>query len=241
MIRQRFQTYGPKCAASPQIFAEVSAQIVSKAATYLTITSRQEVNINQRKLQERVEYLEERAMQDKKEYHLQKLALESTIAVMETERNEAFKKEKLSDERLRMGQEEHAKALAKLRSKYESRVAELEGQLLVLTTNLTENELKIRSREEDEFKKNTEFTKLNALIEQKLELTERELGEYKAKYNSKDADFKEVNRELNKTRKELQLLTNKAHLSESAHLEEVQQLKDEYEGKLKALREELEE
>ena len=78
-IKERFQTYGPKFSGSAQCFAEVSAQLISKAATYLTITSRQEVNINQRKLQERVEYLEERAMQDKKEYQQSKIQLESVI------------------------------------------------------------------------------------------------------------------------------------------------------------------
>jgi hypothetical protein len=40
MIRQRFTTSGPKFAGANQCFAEVSAQIVTKAATYLTITSR---------------------------------------------------------------------------------------------------------------------------------------------------------------------------------------------------------
>jgi len=40
MLRQRYQTSGPKFAGSSQIFAEASAQIISKAATYLTITSR---------------------------------------------------------------------------------------------------------------------------------------------------------------------------------------------------------
>ena len=59
--------------------------------------------------------------------------------------------------------------------------------------------------------------KLNALIEQKLELTEKELADYKQRYAAKDADFKEVNKELNRTRKELQVLTNKAHDSEAAH------------------------
>lgn len=80
---------------------------------------------------------------------------------------------------------------------------------------LEELEKVTRVREEDDFKKNTEFNKLNALIEQKLELTEKELSEYKAKYSAKDADFKEVNKELNKTRKELQQLTNKMHLVET--------------------------
>ena len=34
-------------------------------------------------------------------------------------------------------------------------------------------------------------------------MTEKELTEYKAKYSAKDTDFKEVNKELNRTRKEL--------------------------------------
>ena len=40
VIKQRFQTNGPKFAGSAQCFAEVNTQIVTKAATYLTITSR---------------------------------------------------------------------------------------------------------------------------------------------------------------------------------------------------------
>lgn len=90
---------------------------------------------------------------------------------------------------------------------------------------MSDAELKHRSREDDELKKNTEFTKLNALIEQKLELTEKELSEYKAKYAAKDADFKEVNKELHRTRKELQQLTSKGHLSDKIHQEELQQCK----------------
>lgn len=40
VLKQKFQTHGPKYAGAAQVFAEVSLQIVSKAATYLTITSR---------------------------------------------------------------------------------------------------------------------------------------------------------------------------------------------------------
>ena len=49
-------------------------------------------------------------------------------------------------------------------------------------TDLAESQNINRNREEDEIRKNTEFSKLNALIEQKLELTEKELKDYKAKY-----------------------------------------------------------
>ena len=104
-----------------------------------------------------------------------------------------------------------------MKTKHDARVGELETQEHEMQSKLHELEKIHKSREEDDFKKNTEFNKLNALIEQKLELTEKELLEYKAKYAAKDADFKEVNKELNKTRKELQTLTNKAHLQEQSY------------------------
>ena len=102
-----------------------------------------------------------------------------------------------------------------MKAKYENKFSDLENRLLEESSKRTEVEATCRTREEDDFKKNTEFTKLNALIEQKLEMTEKELSDYKAKYAAKDTDFKEVNKELNRTRKELQSLTNKAHLSDT--------------------------
>ena len=66
----------------------------------------------------------------------------------------------------------------------------------------------MRKKEETLIKKSTEGDKLNALIEQKLELTENELKDYKEKYNQKDKDFKEVNRELGASQKELHKITN---------------------------------
>ena len=45
---------------------------------------------------------------------------------MENERNEAFKNAKVSEERLKMGQEEHTKALAKMKLKFETKINELE-------------------------------------------------------------------------------------------------------------------
>lgn len=90
-----------------------------------------------------------------------------------------------------------------MKIKYEGKVDGLASQLNEESYKRTEVETHSRNREEDDFKKNSEFNKLNALIEQKLEMTEKELSDYKAKYSAKDADFKEVNKELNKTRKEL--------------------------------------
>ena len=45
---------------------------------------------------------------------------------MESERNEAYKNEKLSEERLKLAQGEFSKTGAKSKSKYESKISELE-------------------------------------------------------------------------------------------------------------------
>lgn len=64
----------------------------------------------------------------------------------------------------------------------------------------------VKQREEESFKKTAEFEKLQALIEQKLQLTEKELNEYKTRYNAKDQDYKDINKELYQAKKENQTL-----------------------------------
>ena len=85
----------------------------------------------------------------------------------------------------------------------ESKIFDLETQLSDKSSKMNEVETINRNREEDEFKKNSEYDKLNALMEQKVEMIEKEMSDYKIKFTAKDADFKEVNKELNRTRKEL--------------------------------------
>lgn len=66
----------------------------------------------------------------------------------------------------------------------------------------------MKQKEDDIFRRATEFDKMNALMEQKLQLTETELTEYKSKCSAKDQDYKEMNKELYNCRKEMQQLTN---------------------------------
>jgi hypothetical protein len=55
-----------------------------------------------------------------------------------------------------------------------------------LDTKVKTLDAQLRSKETENFKKTSEFDKLNALIEQKLQLTENELVDYKNKYSQKD-------------------------------------------------------
>lgn len=67
-LKESFLAHGPKFAGSKVIFAEVAEQMLVKAATHIVVTSKQDLSMNQKKLQERVDYLEEKSAQDKKDF-----------------------------------------------------------------------------------------------------------------------------------------------------------------------------
>jgi len=49
-IRNAYNLSGPKFNGASIVLADVTSKVISKAATYLTIVSRQEVNIDMRKM-----------------------------------------------------------------------------------------------------------------------------------------------------------------------------------------------
>jgi hypothetical protein len=63
-------------------------------------------------------------------------------------------------------------------------------------------------------------------------LTERELAEYKVKYQSKDLESKEASKELYATRKELQNLESQIKKQQIEKEEEFNALKADYESQI---------
>jgi len=63
-----------------------------------------------------------------------------------------------------------------------------------------------RYGESGQQKKVAELEKLNALLEQKYSLTERELSDLRAKFAEKDKDFKDAQKDGYSVRMELQQL-----------------------------------
>lgn len=100
---------------------------------------------------------------------------------------------------------------------------------------LKEGETKAKQAEADSYRRGSEFEKMNALMEQKLQLTESELAEYKSKCAAKDADYKEANKELYSCRKEIQQLTNSLHRLEQDKNDEIKSLKAEHEVQVNEL------
>jgi hypothetical protein len=154
------------------------------------------MNIQARKLQERLEYVEERASQDKKEFQQQRDHLERTILDLETSRNEAVKACKLDQERLKSATAERDQLAQKFSESFKTHTNEMHQQIEELQQRLRENEELLKKREDDDFRRQIEQSKLNALVEQKLLLTETELKDYKGKWSQKEADLRELNKEL---------------------------------------------
>lgn len=102
---------------------------------------------------------------------------------------------------------------------------------------MKEQEDNARQREDDEFRKNVEYQKLNALFEQKLTMTESDLKEYKAKWAQKEADLREINKELMLSKKEVLSYSDKLRVMEREHSEEIAKVKQEHETKLQELSE----
>jgi hypothetical protein len=117
--------------------------------------------------------------------------------------------------------EECTRLETKLKTKFHQKETELLTRIDELEQRLKEQEENTKQREDNELRKNIEYQKLNALVEQKLAMTETELKDYKAKWALKEADLKEINKELMQSRKEVLGYADKLRVMEREHAEEL--------------------
>jgi hypothetical protein len=120
--------------------------------------------------------------------------------------HEAVRNEKVLETRLKLQNESKEKLERSLTEKFKATLKEKEDQVAALEERIRAQQVSAKQREDDAYKKSAEFEKLIALIEQKLQLTEKELSEYKTRYTTKDQDYKDINKELYQARKEAQTL-----------------------------------
>ncbi|CDW76855.1 guanylate-binding n-terminal domain containing protein [Stylonychia lemnae] len=231
-LKQKYNESGPIFSGRLEIFSEISQALISKAADFLTISSKKESDVSLKKLKERVSELEREKAQLKIDYSSDKKILESKIIEFEIDKNNSVRNEKLLEERLRYLQEDKDKSEKSIIDKWKEKFEEKNDQIRILDNKIRVLENQLKLKEDDSFKKTNEFEKLNALIEQKLQLTEKELVEYKQKYSAKDTDYKEINKELYNSRKEVQQLVNQLHRMEQEKNDEIKQLKQEHEFQL---------
>ena len=174
-----------------------------RAADSLSISNKKDMEGSIKKLGDKVAEVEKEKAEMKGEWAQEKRNMEQKMGDLETEKNMAIRNEKLMQERVKYQSEQQIQTQSSIESQVKKKLEEKDSQVKEMEGRVKGMELLIKQKEDEAFRRGTEFEKLNALVEQKLTLTENELGEYKGKYNLKDQDYKEVNKELYSSRKEV--------------------------------------
>jgi len=125
---------------------------------------------------------------------------------VEDKRNDALKLEKVLEERLRQALAEKERAEKLALDKLKQLQTERDTTVAGLEQRAKRYETLLRAREEEAIRKAAEFDKLQALIDQKLQLTERELAECRAKLVARECELKDLTKEMYSAKKETQAL-----------------------------------
>lgn len=128
---------------------------------------------------------------------------------------------------------------ASFTDKLKKRGEESDDMVKIRDIRIKSLENQVRLREEESVKKSNEYDKLLALIEQKLGLTEKELAEYKVRYQNKDQDCKELNKEVLAAKKEGSELQNKLARFDQSKCDEIKALKADHESIVKDLQRQI--
>ena len=198
----------------------------------MNITSRKEADGTLKKLRERAEELEKEKSEQKIEFLNEKRSLQEKLYELEIEKNQAIRNERLLEERLKYLQEDKDKQEKLITERFKLQLSEIDIELKSMESKNKRLENQLKQKDDDHFKKVNEFEKLNALIEQKLQLTEKELVEQRAKYQAKDTEYRDLNKELFNTKKEVQQATNQLNRLEEEKNDEIRHLKQSYEQQI---------
>ena len=128
---------------------------------------------------------------------------------------------------------------ASFTDKLKKRGEESDDMVKIRDIRIKSLESQVRLREEESVKKLNEYDKLQALIEQKLGLTEKELAEYKVRYQNKDQDCKELNKEVLAAKKEGSELQNKLARFDQSKCDEIKALKADHDSIVKDLQRQI--
>ena len=231
-MKSKYYEQGPNFSGRGELFAETAQTLVCKAADFMNITSRKEADGTLKKLRERAEELEKEKSEQKIEFLNEKRSLQEKLYELEIEKNQAIRNERLLEERLKYLQEDKDKQEKLITERFKLQLSEIDIELKSMESKNKRLENQLKQKDDDHFKKVNEFEKLNALIEQKLQLTEKELVEQRAKYQAKDTEYRDLNKELFNTKKEVQQATNQLNRLEEEKNDEIRHLKQSYEQQI---------
>ena len=121
-LKLKYNESGPIFSGRLEIFSEISQGLISKAADFLTISSKKESDVTLKKLRERVEDLEKEKSQIKQDAMNEKKILESKIVEFEIDKNNSVRNEKLLEERMKYLLEDKEKLEKSLNDKWKEKI-----------------------------------------------------------------------------------------------------------------------
>ena len=231
-LKTKFQETGPKFPERNQVLLEICERLIVKLAENIAHSNKQESQFSIKKLEKKVIDSEKSLLVAKRDAAAMQNAHEAKLAQMESERQASLTNEKFLEEKCRSLQEEKDRTEDNARKRISQMTEEFATKLREGREKLHASEEKRKRKEEDELRKMSELEKLNALIEQKLQLTENELSEFKTRLDTKERDLKELNKELHTSRKEIQGLNQKLYEAQNKKKEEMQEMRDTYEKRI---------
>lgn len=163
---------GPKYPGYEILLSETICQLILKASDYFNMNQSQSSQFEQTRLSTKVQDLEQQLKQARVDHQTERSELQSNLAVMQAENAQLVKQEKLMQERLKIEQVENQNAIQKKEKELLNEIDIKDKEIQALKHQIDINDLQKRQTDSSQSKKFTELEKLNALIEQKLTLTE---------------------------------------------------------------------
>ena len=163
---------GPKYPGYEILVAETTCQLLAKASDYLSISQNQNSQISMKRLNERVKELEAQVKDLRIEYQGEISEMQQKVADQQAEKTQCIKNEKLLEERLKRAQDDSERQRQQKEIEYKASLDHQSLSVQTLQQKLDLAEQHNRQTDSSLQKKLSEFEKLNALIEQKLQLTQ---------------------------------------------------------------------
>ena len=138
---------------------------------------RQQSEQNLKRLQEKIKDVQALQAEAKEEHRVEQSRQRDAMRDLELKLNDAVRNERILEERCNYLAQERTRIEVQATERYNREHETNREAVRSMEAKVRSLETQLKQREQDSFKKSTEYDKLQALIDQKLQLTERELAE----------------------------------------------------------------
>lgn len=228
-FRQSFEENPPYFEGKKSWILEKCLALTLRFAESNNSSEKQENEAKIKILESRLHELESSTDLIREEKEQEIYTLKSKLEQIQYERTDLMTQNKIYEEKLKKFDDEKAK----IEAKYEEKLRELSSENDYELHNLSqENEQLadlLKTKEEQYFMSNNKLTKLNALLEQKMEMVESSLKETKEKLEVKEQDYRELSKEAISMRKEYNKLQEEHKKEQKHYQDQLKKLAEKFE------------